>query len=68
MSKEELQDVRYADCLLKLSANDRKRLKTLAENEMYRDVVQYMLKEDVKLEQEVVSLTLSFDACWSCNC
>lgn len=56
MSKEELQDVRYADCLLKLSANDRKRLKTLAEHEMYRDVVRYMLEEGVKLEQEIVSL------------
>lgn len=56
MSKEELQDARYADCLLKLSANDRKRLKTLAEHEMYRDVVRYMLEEGVKLEQEIVSL------------
>ena len=56
MSKEELQDVRYTDCLLKLSNNDRKRLKTLAEYEMYRDVVRYMLEEDVKLEQEIVSL------------
>ena len=58
MSKEELQDVRYADCLLKLSANDRKRLKTLAEHEMYRDVVRYMLEEGVKLEQEIVSLNM----------
>jgi len=56
MSKEELQDARYADCLLKLSANDRKRLKMLAEHELYRDVVRYMLEEGVKLEQEIVSL------------
>ena len=53
---EELQDSRYAGCLLKLSANDRKRLKVLGEHELYRDVVQYMLEHDVKLEQEIVSL------------
>ena len=56
MSVEELQDSRYAGCLLKLSANDRKRLKVLGEHELYRDVVQYMLEHDVKLEQEIVSL------------
>ena len=61
MSKEELQDVRYADCLLKLSANDRKRLKMLAEHEIYRDVIRYMLEEGVKLEQEIVSLSLTFN-------
>lgn len=55
MSKEELQDARYKECLLKLSPNDRKRLKTLADHEMYRDVVQYMLENGVKLEQEIVS-------------
>ena len=55
MSKEELQDARYKGCFLKLSANDRRRLKMLADHEMYRDVVQYMLKNDVKLEQEIVS-------------
>ena len=58
MSKEELQDVRYAECLLKLSDNDRKRLKKLEDYEMYRDAVQYMLEEGVKLEQEIVSLFL----------
>lgn len=56
MSAEELQDPRYADCLLKLSTNDRKRLKALAGHKMYRDVVSYMLENDVKLEQEIMSL------------
>lgn len=56
MSKKELQDMRYTDCLLKLTVSDRKRLKMLAEHEMYRDVAQYMLDEGVKLEQEIVSL------------
>ena len=61
MSVEELKDSRYAECLLKLSANDRKRLKALAEHEMYRDLVQYMMEHDVKLEQEIVSLSLTFN-------
>ena len=58
MSKEELQDVRYAECLLKLTPNDRKRLKKLEEDEKYQDVVHYMLEEGIKLEQEIVSLSL----------
>lgn len=56
MSKEELQDTRYADCLLKLTTNDKRRLKTLSEHELYREMVQYMLEKNIKLEQEIVSL------------
>lgn len=64
MSVMELEDPRFEKCLLKLSANDRRRLKKLEEhaekNEnamyvMYREVVRYMLENDVKLEQEIVS-------------
>lgn len=58
MSVEELQDLRYERCLMKLSVNDRKRLKKLAENKMYTDMVLYMLEHDVKLEQEIVSFYL----------
>lgn len=58
MSVTELQDPRYEKCLLKLSENDRKRLKSLVEYDMYRGVVQYMLEQDVKLEQEIVSYFL----------
>ncbi|MDO5344707.1 MAG: DUF2220 family protein [Lachnospiraceae bacterium] len=55
MSAEELQDPRYEGCLLRLSDNDRKRLRALAEHEAYREVVQYMVSRNVKLEQEIVS-------------
>ena len=55
MSINELQDSRYKSCLLSLSQNDRKRLKTLSENDIYQETVKYMLKQDVKLEQEIVS-------------
>ncbi len=55
MSVEELRDLRFQTCLLTLSGNDRRRLKALRECRLYRDVVQYMLEHDVKLEQEIVS-------------
>lgn len=58
MSVMELQDPQYEKCLLRLSENDRKRLTSLAEHDMYRGVVQYMLEQDVKLEQEIVSYFL----------
>ena len=38
--------------------NDRVRLQELKKNDVYGDVVQYMLHNNVKLEQEIVSLTL----------
>lgn len=55
MSVEELRDLRFQTCLLTLSGNDRRRLKALRVCRLYRDVVQYMLEHDVKLEQEIVS-------------
>lgn len=59
MSKEQLEDERFRACLQNLTINDRKRLKTLLKVEQYQDVVQYMLNQNVKLEQEIVSY--SFD-------
>ena len=38
-----------------LSERDRGRLKSLVENELYCDTVEYMLKHNVKLEQEIIS-------------
>lgn len=58
MSVNELQAEAYAGCLHELSENDRKRLSTLQEDCKYADVVSYMLKNNVKLEQEIVSLML----------
>lgn len=58
MSAYELGNREFATCLHELSDNDRVRLQELKKIEMYKDVVQYMLHNNVKLEQEIVSLTL----------
>ena len=55
MSVNELQDPRYKSCLLSLTLNDRRRLRTLAGYDIYQETVKYMLAQDVKLEQEIVS-------------
>lgn len=56
MSVETLQDGRYASCLQALTENDRKRLQILAGKTDFRDMAAYMLENNVKLEQEIVSL------------
>lgn len=61
MSVDELKDARYAACLQQLSANDRNRLESLAKNEKYRNLAEYMLEHNVKLEQEIISLLESKD-------
>ncbi len=38
----------------KLTESDRKRLKKLSSEEEFREITQYMLEENVKLEQECV--------------
>ena len=58
MSADELRNRKFATCLHELSDNDRVRLQELKKIEMYEDVVQYILHNNVKLEQEIVSLAL----------
>lgn len=58
MSVNELQNMEYTRCLHQLSHNDRARLQELKEMDTYAEVINYMLERDVKLEQEIVSLTL----------
>lgn len=58
MSVRELQNREYAMCLHQLSSNDRVRLLELGMMEPYVEVVNYMLEQGVKLEQEIVSLDL----------
>lgn len=58
MSVDELENSEYAKCLHPLTDNDRNRLRELGAMEMYAEVVAHMLKEGVKLEQEIVSLGL----------
>ena len=58
MSVDELENREFASCFHELSGNDRVRLQVLMKNDVYGDVVQYMLRNNVKLEQEIVSLAL----------
>lgn len=58
MSKRELESDKYKKCLQPLSGNDISRLQGLQEMEQYSDTVNYMLENNVKLEQEIVSLEL----------
>lgn len=58
MSKYELQDYRYQSCLQPLTPNDITRLKTLASDERYKETVEYMIQNQVKLEQEIISLEM----------
>lgn len=55
MSRAELEDARYQACLQPLTEQDRVRLQSLAGQEPYRELAEYMLKKNVKLEQEIVS-------------
>lgn len=58
MSEKQLQQKQYAHCLHSLSENDINRLKHLKDMEPYKQVVQYMLGKNVKLEQEIIALDL----------
>lgn len=55
MSRKELEDLRFQSCLRPLTQQDRIRLKSLEKQELYRDLVMYMLEKNIKLEQEIVS-------------
>lgn len=56
MSARELADARNQSCLLPLTQRDRERLASLRGNPELRELVDYMLEHNVKLEQEIVSL------------
>lgn len=58
MSIEELKNSEYKKCLHKLTENDVARLQELKEIELYSKTVNYMLEHSVKLEQEIISLSL----------
>lgn len=58
MSADELENREFESCLHELSSNDRARLQELKKIDAYEDVVQYMIRNNVKLEQEIVSLAL----------
>lgn len=56
MSVHELRNREYASCLHELTENDRTRLRELKGMEVYAELVRYMLENNVKLEQEIISL------------
>jgi hypothetical protein len=58
MSSDELINEEYESCLHDLTENDIARLKELKEMDLYRYTVNYMLENNVKLEQEIISLNL----------
>lgn len=47
--------VKYRDFGKNLEENDRKKAKTLMERGLYRKELAYMLQDDIKLEQEIIS-------------
>ena len=55
MSRKELEDPRFRSCLRPLTQQDQIRLKSLERQETYRETITYMLEQNVKLEQEIVS-------------
>ncbi len=61
MGKEELSDLKYNSCLQPLTENDISRISGLYNAEeypLYKDTVEYMEKNKVKLEQEIICLDL----------
>lgn len=51
----ELKDDRYSSCLQPLTENDKKRLESLAKEPEFATTAAYMLQNNVKLEQEIIS-------------
>lgn len=55
MSEAELKNKEFLKCCQPLTDRDRRRLKALADHELYGETVRYMLDHNVKLEQEIIS-------------
>lgn len=58
MSQFELSQPQYSSCLQQLTDTDVVRLQELKNMVQYADTIQYMLHQNVKLEQEIISLDL----------
>lgn len=65
MSCAELMDARFQRCLRPLTQQDKTRLKSLEEQEAYRELAAYMLAHNVKLEQEIISYYEGVGEGWS---
>ncbi len=55
MAITQLKDTKYRHCLQRLTDKDKIRLMSLLKKDTYKDVITYMLNNDVKLEQEIIS-------------
>lgn len=55
MGIEELKNSDYKKCIQNLSDNDRKRAVSLSKIDTYKDRIEYMLSNNCKLEQEIIS-------------
>lgn len=60
MGVKELRNEQYKSCLQQLTANDLERMKALSDNPLYSEVVAEMIKEGVKLEQEIICCNMEF--------
>lgn len=56
MGVSELQDIRYRECLCQLSDKDRINAQSIIMEPEYREVLEYMLEKNIKLEQEIIAL------------
>jgi hypothetical protein len=59
MGIDELKDPEYAGSLQPLTPTDRRNARGLLEVREYREVIEYMLDHNVKLEQEIIAYHLS---------
>lgn len=54
MGVEQLSDENYKNCLQELTGNDIAKLQNLQKKKIFQEQVEYMLQNNVKLEQEIV--------------
>ena len=59
MSIEDLKNPLYSTCLSSLTDNDRIYGESLKESKEYGETIAYMLRNNVKLEQEIISYHLA---------
>ena len=58
MDKKTLQNDNYKDYVKSLTENDVVRLTNLKDNSEYQECIEWILKNNFKLEQEIVSLKM----------
>lgn len=58
MGKEDLENINYKNCLKELTESDLIRLIRLSKYPMYTECIEYMIQNSIKLEQEIISLTI----------